>query len=167
MHRRREGNNFNYEFYTPDWIEDEQEWSELTPRVAANYTVNDEVTLYANASRGYKSGGFATYGVDLAGVDDDGATLPGSKPLMFDPERVMSYEGGIKTKLFANSLQANLSLYQYNYEDLQFVYFDNGSQLVENLGEASGRGAEVDIRYLPDEHWDFFFTLSPGYGNHR
>lgn len=154
------GNNFNYEFYTPDWIQDEEEWSELTPRIAANYTVNDEVSLYANASRGYKSGGFATYGVDLVDVDDDGAALPGSKPLMFDPEQVMSYEGGIKTKLFNNSLQANLALYQYNYEDLQFVYFDNGSQLVENLGEAAGRGAEVDIRYLPDEHWDFFFTLS-------
>ncbi|MFV8783922.1 TonB-dependent receptor [Microbulbifer sp. SA54] len=154
------GNNFNYEFAVPEWISADDEWSAFTPRVAANYVLSDEISLYANAARGYKTGGFATFGVDLVGVDDDGIALPGSTPMQFDPETVQSFEAGIKSKLLNNSLQANLAIYQYTYEDLQFVYFDNGSQLVENLGEAGGRGAEFDLRYLPSERLDFFFTLS-------
>ncbi len=163
------GNDFNTGFYTDGFIADSADWSEVTHRLAFNYQPSDEVSIYGNYGQGYKAGGFATFGIDFPeGVDgadwldeNYGDVIPdGAKPTKFDPEYVDSYELGVKTKLLNNTLQINASVYFYEYSDLQFVYFDNGSSLVDNLGEAEGTGAEFDIRYLPNEHWDLFFTLS-------
>jgi iron complex outermembrane receptor protein len=156
------GNNFNYEFYTDGVVGDKQDWSEFTPRLALSYDMNEDVTLYATASRGYKSGGFATFGFDLHGLDvtDEGTAPPGTTPVAFDPEQVDSFEVGAKTRLLGNRLQLNASLFYYNYTDLQMVYFDTGSSLVANVGEAEGKGVEVDMRWVPTRNWDVFLGLS-------
>ena len=156
------GNNFNYEFYTDGAVSDKQDWSEFTPRVALSYDMNEDITLYATAARGYKSGGFATFGFDLHGMDvtDEGAAPPGTTPVAFDPEQVDSFEVGAKTRLLGNTLQLNASLFYYVYTDLQLVYFDTGSSLVANVGEAEGKGVEVDLRWVPTRNWDVFAGLS-------
>ncbi len=156
------GNNFNYEFYTDGFVRDTRHWSEFTPRLALGYDVNDDVTLYATAARGYKSGGFATFGFDLHGLDvtDEGAAPPGTTPVAFNPEKVDSFEVGAKTRLLDNTLQLNASLFYYTYKDLQMVYFDTGSSLVANVGKAEGKGLEADLRWVPNRHWDFFLGLS-------
>jgi iron complex outermembrane recepter protein len=156
------GNNFNYEFYTNGFVGDSANWDDFTPRLALAFDVNDDVTLYATASRGYKSGGFATFGFDLHGQDinDDGSAPAGTTPLEFDPEQVDSYEIGAKTRLLGNTLQLNTSLFHYEYTDLQLVYFDQGSSQVANVGEAEGQGLEVDLRWVPNEHWDATVGLS-------
>ena len=156
------GNNFNYEFYTDGTVSDQQDWSEFTPRVALSYDMNEDVTLYATASRGYKSGGFATFGFDLHGLDvtDEGAAPPGTTPVSFNPEQVDSFEIGAKTRLLDNRLQLNASLFYYTYTDLQMVYFDTGSSLVANVGEAEGKGLEVDMRWVPTRNWDVLLGLS-------
>ncbi len=156
------GNNFNFEFFTNGVVRNESDWSDFTPRLALSYDLNDDVTLYATASRGYKSGGFATFGYDLHGqeINADGSAPAGTTPVEFDPEQVDSFEIGAKTRLFDNTLQLNASLFRYDYTDLQLVYFDTGSSLVANVGEARGQGLEVDLRWVPTEHWDATFGLS-------
>ena len=71
-----------------------------------------------------------------------------------------SYEIGAKTRLLGNTLQANVSLFLYDYTDLQLVYFDQGSSQVANVGEARGQGLELDLRWVPYEHWDAMVGLS-------
>lgn len=154
------GNNFNFEYTIPDYAYEKTTWSDTTQRVAANYQLSDEISIYANYGQGYKSGGYATYGAVVIDADEDGVADPGSKPLKFDPETVDSFEVGVKTKLFDNSMQANFALYSYTYTDLQLSYFDNGSTLVTNLGEATGKGAEMDVRFLPTDNIDLFFTAA-------
>ena len=156
------GNNFNFEFFTNGIVRNESDWSDFTPRLAISYDLNDDVTLYATASRGYKSGGFATFGYDLHGEDitDEGAAPPGTTPVEFDPEQVDSFEIGAKTRLFGNTVQLNASLFRYDYTDLQLVYFDTGSSQVANVGEARGQGLEIDLRWVPSEHWDATIGLS-------
>lgn len=150
-------NHFNYEFTTTEAITDEHKWSEFTPRVAANYTLSEEVSLYANASKGYKSGGYGSFGFTILdqnfGYEVTNAEVT---PSRFDPEEVMSYEVGAKTKLLDNSMNVNIALFAYEYTDLQLVYFDEGSSQVANMGEAEGRGIEMDLRYLPAENWDIY-----------
>jgi len=156
------GNNFNYEFFTNGFVSDSADWDEFTPRLALAFDVNDDVTLYGTASRGYKSGGFATFGFDVHDQDfiAGGPAPPGTTPLEFDPEQVDSYEIGAKTRLLGNTLQANVSLFRYDYTDLQLVYFDQGSSQVANVGEARGQGLELDLRWVPNEHWDATVGLS-------
>jgi iron complex outermembrane recepter protein len=156
------GNNFNFEFFTNGVVSDSASWDEFTPRIALAYDVSDDVSLYATASKGYKSGGFATFGYDLHGlpINDDGSAPAGTTPLEFDPEEVDSYEVGAKSRLLGNTLQMNASLFRYDYTDLQLVYFDQGSSLVANVGEARGQGLELDLRWVPSDHWDATVGLS-------
>jgi iron complex outermembrane recepter protein len=156
------GNNFNYEFFTNGFVSDSESWDEFTPRLALSFDATDDVTLYATAAKGYKSGGFATFGFDLHGeeVTDEGAAPPGTTPKLFQPEEIDSFEIGAKTRLFGNTMQLNASLYRYDYKDLQLVYFDTGSSLVANVGEARGQGLEMDLRWVPSENWDATVGLS-------
>jgi iron complex outermembrane receptor protein len=153
-------NNFNYEFMTLGALSNEDEWSEFTPRVAMNYDFSDDVALYVNAAKGYKSGGFATFGFDISDNTQNPYVLRPEEaaPKQFDPETVMSYEVGMKTRLLDNSMQFNVALFTYAYEDLQLAYFDEGSTQVANVGEATGTGLEMDLRYLPSENWDIFLS---------
>jgi len=156
------GNNFNFEFFTNGFVSDSANWDDFTPRLAISFDLNDDVTLYATASRGYKSGGFATFGYDVQGqaFTPGGPAPPGTTPLEFDPEQVDSYEVGIKSRLAGNTLQVNAALFRYDYTDLQLVYFDQGSSQVANVGEASGQGLEVDLHWVPNAHWDATVGLS-------
>jgi iron complex outermembrane recepter protein len=156
------GNNFNYEFFTNGAVKDSANWDDFTPRLAASYDLTDDVSLYATASRGYKSGGFASFGFDLHGqdVNDDGSAPAGTTPKEFEPEQVDSYEVGVKSRLLGNTMQLNASLFRYDYTDLQLVYFDQGSSQVANVGEATGQGLELDLRWVPNEHWDATVGLS-------
>lgn len=48
-----------------EWIDDEQDWSEFTPRIAVNHSLNEDINIYANYSRGYKAGGFNTFAFNI------------------------------------------------------------------------------------------------------
>lgn len=156
------GNNFNYEFYTDGFVANQEDWSDFTPRIAFNLAASDNLNLYLTGARGYKSGGFATFGFDLQGQDpdDDGLAPPGTRPIAFEPEEVDSFEFGAKARLLDDRLQLNTALFHYRYQDLQLVYFDTGSSLVANVGEAEGRGLEADLRFVPNASWDLRLGLS-------
>ncbi|NIB40075.1 TonB-dependent receptor [Pseudomaricurvus alkylphenolicus] len=148
------GNTFSWEFYTDGFVEDDDSWSEFTPRIAANYMVNEDIGLYANYSKGYKTGGYSTFGIANDGTFEFGGQLEAGMPLAFEPEETDSYEVGAKTKLLDGSLHLNVAYFFYTYTDLQLIIFESGSQLVKNLGEAENQGIEMDAHWTPGENWD-------------
>ncbi len=158
------GNNFSWEYHTRGFVGDKEDWSEFTPRLAANYQMNDEIAFYANVSTGYKAGGYGTFGLEVPDEDGDGEpdvqpsgqASPNSKPVVFDPETSVSYEVGAKMRLLDDTLQLNVSYFFFTYEDLQLIYFDSGSSQVQNLGEAENQGLEIDARWMIGEHWELF-----------
>ncbi len=154
------GNTFNWEFYTDGFVQDDDSWSEFTPRFALNYDLNEAVSLYFNVAKGYKSGGYSTFGIENDGTYEFGGLLEEGRPLAFDPEETNSFEVGAKTVLLDGSLHLNAAYFTYDYTDLQLIVFENGSQLVKNLGEAENQGVEVDAHWTPGEHWEFRGALS-------
>lgn len=155
------GNNFNFEFFTNDFVQADDEWSEFTPRIAVAWQFNEDIAFYANAARGYKTGGYSTFGIDNDGeTDDDGALIGFAEPLAFEPEISTSYEIGTKTFLLQNTMQLNLSYFMYDYKDLQLIIFESGSQLVRNVGEAENHGIEAELYWTPGEHWDIRVTYA-------
>jgi hypothetical protein len=63
-------------------------------------------------------------------------------------------------RLLDNTLQLNTALFLYDYVDLQLVYFASGSSQVANVGEARGKGIEIDLRWVPNANWDATVGLS-------
>lgn len=155
------GNNLVWSYYTDGFVGTSANWSAFSPRAALNFKFNDEWTFYGNVGTGYKSGGFSTFGLDLpAPPDPDGLVPPGTKPIKFDPEEVLSVELGTRGRLLDDRLQFNFDLYNYQYKDLQLTYFVSGTQLTGNVARARGFGAELDARWVPNESFDFILAGS-------
>lgn len=131
------------------------EWSDFSPKLAVEYHPNDNTMIFASASKGFKSGGFAgSQGVEAAASQS------------VDPEIAWNYELGFKSDLLDNKLRLNVTAFYTDYEDLQIVRFGRvnptdpfGTFLTTNIGEAVIQGAEVEFTWTVTEN----FQIS---GNH-
>nr|WP_070959328.1 TonB-dependent receptor [Hyphomonas sp. Mor2] len=128
----------------------EDDWSSFSPKIQLEYTVNDDLLLYASAANGFKSGGINNQVVtDTSGND----TLLG-----FDEETVWSYEAGLKGDWFNNTLRTNVAVFYMDYDDLQANLFDfndaTGTQVrtIVNSGGAEMTGIEVETAWYPTEN---------------
>ena len=112
----------------------------LSWRVALDYSVNDDLTLFTNIATGYKSGGFAG-----SASTQEGATTP------FKEEEATSYEFGIKSRWLGQRGVLNISGFFVDYEDLQVTRFFQpvgsafGEFITENAGKAEISGVEVEL----------------------
>ena len=118
----------------------EAEWSDSTWKAGFNYFAGEDLMLYANASTGYKGGGF-----------NSRATLPQNLG-PYDPEYVTNYEAGLKGKLLEGRLRLNVAAFMMEYEDVAAVVRRVGltrggtDAIQENLGEAELSGLELEAQ---------------------
>lgn len=101
-----------------------------TGKVALNWTLTPDHTLYAFAARGYKPGGA------------NNATSE------FDPETVMDYELGWKGAFLDNHLRTQFGAFYMDYRDFQFDALDTqtGQAGVVNIANASIKGVEFQAQ---------------------
>ncbi len=110
--------------------------SATTWLASARYKFSDDTMAYVRVATGYRPGGANT-------------TLP-TIPATFGPDRVTSYEIGLKGKIAPASLTYEVAVFQIDWNNiqLQFVtpadvgYFTNGST-------ARSRGAELSTTWRP------------------
>jgi len=130
------------------------EWTEVTPKVAARYTHNDDLMFYASYSEGFKSGGFfgrqANYNISPT----------------FEPEYVNNFEIGMKSTLLEGRIILNGSIFISDYEDKQEqilipVDLSNVATVVRNAGALDLNGLELEMMYQVSERW--FVRASYGY----
>ena len=119
---------------------DESEWSG-TAKLAFRFT--DEVMAYLSFARGYKAGGFNLDRVRVGSAAF--ATVQPSLDTSFDKELVDSYEVGMKTQWFGNSLLLNASVFYQDYTDFQLNTFDGIQFLVTSLDQVTSEGVDLDI----------------------
>ena len=115
--------------------EAEKTWKALTPKLSVQAQWTPNLLNYVTLSRGFKSGGFDNRATRL-----DLATLP------FNPEKVTTYEGGVKATLFGRALRSNLAVFYNDYKDLQVSFYDPayvGSRR-GNAGKAHSWGVELE-----------------------
>ena len=133
-------------------IPTEQSVGLWTPRFAVNYSVNDDILLFASATRGFKSGGWNARG-----------TAPGEL-FPFGPETAWSYEVGAKTELFDRLIRLNVTGFWLDVQDLQtpsaFVR-DNGSLafITRNFADYKNKGVEVEITTVPIDGLNLFAAI--------
>ena len=139
-----------------------ESWDDFTPRFVVRYMPNDDWSLYASATRGYKSGGFASFAV--LGEPDDDLVVSNGTPSPFDPETVWSYEIGAKGDMLDNRVRMDVSLYHYIYKDMQLSFFDQGSK-VDNIGRVSAWGIESSMQAIVSENFNIY--LAGSYNSHE
>ncbi|MEM9750141.1 MAG: TonB-dependent receptor [Pseudomonadota bacterium] len=134
----------------------EERFTDFSPRVSLSWSPNDDQTLYASYSQGFKGGGFDPRGqstgvnVDLTGdgvINDDDIF----EFFLFEPEEVDSYELGWKSSLLGGRVTSNLAAFYAEYTNVQIPgsaggLDANGIQtflgVTTNAGEAEFFGIE-------------------------
>ena len=143
------GNRAALGFSTPEGkIDDSKDWDEFTPRAIVNYHPSDETLLFGSVTRGYKSGGFNTFGTTPPlefGFTE--ATPDAYKPAAFDPETSWSYELGYKGTVNEGNTQLTANVFYYTYDDLQTTYEEGPLLFAENVGEVKGWGFEGSLNH--------------------
>ncbi len=116
----------------------EKDYSDVSPSFGLNFKANDDVFLYAKASRAFKSGGF----------NQTFAQEP------FGPENLWAYEIGAKADLLDGTMRVNTAAFHYRYSDLQtprwFGTLPN-TLAIENAGASQSQGLEIEATYAPIE----------------
>ena len=125
-------------------IEHDEDWSEVTGKIGLDADVSENTLVYGSISRGYKAGGFN------AGDCHD----------PYDPEILIAYEAGLKTKLLDGSMRLNAAAFYYDYTDIQARLFVNNAASVENASEAETYGVEVELNWLATENFRIDGSIS-------
>jgi len=130
-----------------------------TPRFAVNVKPNDDILLFASATRGFKSGGQSARATSVRFL------------LPFGPEKVWSYELGAKADLFDKRLRANVTAFHADTSDLQggsaFITTNvaTGAQtlsfVTRNFADFRNRGLEFELTAVPVSN--LTLNLSGGY----
>lgn len=112
-----------------------------TPRFAINYRPSNNVLLFASATRGFKSGGWSARATEAATV------------LPFFPEKVWSYEAGIKSDLLGRRLRVNANYFHLDVDDFQvpssFASSTGPVLVTRNFAGLRNDGVELEVTAVP------------------
>ncbi|WP_372809694.1 TonB-dependent receptor [Litorivivens sp.] len=139
------GTQINDVFY--DAIGD-RDFEDDSYSLIAEYEVTDSVNVYAKRNEAYKSGGFNTR---------EQITAAGAERFRqgFDPEKVIAYELGLKSRFFGGRVQLNADIFQQKFEDQQLNFSVPNAvsdTTVANAGESTLEGFELDTTWLVSEN---------------
>ncbi len=118
-------------------------WSDPSGRVILDWKPNPDTLLYVSWSRGIRSGGW------------NGRASSATAVGPYDPERVDSFEGGVKASLFDGKLRINPTVFlaKYNKKQEEFLRRDpsgNATEtVVQNAATAEVKGFEIDLQARP------------------
>jgi iron complex outermembrane recepter protein len=118
-------------FITPAHPDDS--WKAWTPKFRFEYRPEGGILMYASATRGFKSGGF-----NLMNTAET-----------FQPEKIWSYEVGLKADWLDNRLQTNVAAFYYDYKNLQVNQFSGVTNLITNAASSRITGLETEFVAKP------------------
>lgn len=135
--------------YLPKMEDDEDRW---TGNVGLDYAISEEVLVYGAWTRSFRGGSYQVQGF-----------YSPSEINFAKPEEVDSIELGLKGTYFDNRMRVNLAVFDYDYENQQFLNSDPTTFLYSlvNAPKSSIRGAELEIVYRPIN--TLTFNLGLGY----
>ena len=141
---------------------------ETTGKVALEYDVDDDTMVYASFTSGSKPGGTnLTYGYTTQAELNAAFlfTSPLVDPLVFrtfEAEAVDSMEFGLKTDLYDGRARANIAIFSYDYENLQFQATDPDPYRggVANIPESEMSGVEIEFTGLVSDQLTFDMNLA-------
>jgi iron complex outermembrane receptor protein len=132
-------------------------WPMATYRMALDHEFTDDLMGYVSWNRGMKSGQFDTFGTAAGG--------PANNPPV-NPEVLNALEAGMKSEWLDHHLQANLSAFHYNVQNLQMAIIVAGGTHLINAASAQVNGGELSLKVIPMNHLTLSAGLSILYGHY-
>lgn len=122
-------------------------FAQVTPKFALQYAFSDNETIYASATRGYKSGGF-----------NPSAQL--KEDFSYKPEHSWSYEVGAKAHCMNNMIYTDISFFYINWNDQQISQTqpDGKGYILRNAGKSESKGLEATFQITPVRNISFLFN---------
>jgi len=126
----------------------------LSGLATLSWRFSDDALAYASYSRGNKSGGLNLTNLP-AGIDPD-----------VEPEKVDSYELGIKSQWLDNRVTLNVAGYWTEISDYQTAITEqvpntvNVRQYIANIPGVRSRGVEGDLSFAPSERASFYASVA-------
>ncbi|WP_434212204.1 TonB-dependent receptor [[Pseudomonas] boreopolis] len=116
--------------------------SNVSGDLSATYALNDEVNLYARYARGFRAGSFSAPG-------QFSATLTA-----VDPEKVDSYEVGVKADLWDRRARVDFDVYWMSIKDQQLTAVGGSTNSIQliNADKTEAYGAEFNFEALLTEN---------------
>lgn len=118
----------------------------LTPMVNLAYQWTPDIMTYATFSQGYKSGGFTQR-----------IFPPESSMPTFEPEKVNSYEAGLKLTTLDRMLRFNVASFYTDYSEIQLLVdgtpYGRLGPFYINAGDAEIKGFEAEATFAPGGDW--------------
>jgi len=110
----------------------------FTPRIALQYKFSEDVSIFASATNGFKAGGWNARVSNPALV------------VAVDPERVWSYEAGLRSQFFGGKATLNITAFwqeMKGYQNTVQVFLPGTlglTTLLQNIADVRTRGIEFD-----------------------
>ncbi|MDX5627202.1 MULTISPECIES: TonB-dependent receptor [unclassified Brenneria] len=114
-------------------------WQQFSPKASLQYQWRPEQNLYLSYSEGVRAGGFNPF-------------LPSVNYPAYSPEKVRSYEAGVKGSV--KNLRYSVAAYYMQINDMQVQqYIGPGVTSITNAATAYSSGLEASFDYWLNEQW--------------
>jgi outer membrane receptor protein involved in Fe transport len=117
----------------------------FNPRFNLSFKASDDVLIYSNIAKGFRSGSFQTPAQAAAASAALGVTVPAD----IQPDVVWSYEIGSKGRLADGLITYDVALYQIDWTNIQLQTTITGVATLSNGGNARSRGIDLGLTIEP------------------
>ena len=119
----------------------------VSPEVALQFDLTDDVSMFIAYKEGFKSGGIDNSALPTASINPLSPSFAGFDSLIYDSEEAQGGEVGLKAFLLDGSMRFNATAFFYEYSDLQVQLFD--SNVIQfttfNASALETKGIEFDM----------------------
>jgi iron complex outermembrane receptor protein len=115
----------------------------VDPRAYVQYKLAGQVNVYASVAKGFRSGGFNSFGQPSYG-----------------PESVRTYELGTKLSAMDDRVSFDTAVFYSKYTDFQTYGLSPvlGFPLTQNAGKVRIEGIEWDLTWRPTDQWNLHLS---------
>lgn len=133
----------------------EDSWNSFTPKITIDFQATDTLFTYLTYGEGQRTGGY----------DRNASSNTAAAATPTNPEKVKSFEGGLKWRAPSARLNASVALFYNDFHDYISSISNpvvDGVALVGalpiNAGRAHTQGAEFEVQFNPTPRWDLRVT---------
>lgn len=127
-------------------------FSNWSPHAGLNFQIDDDLLVYAKASRGFRAGGISP-----------NAALP-NNGLAFGPETAWTYEIGARMQFLDRRIRLNPAIFMTDWKNIQFnklVPTPAGiAAVTDNAGDARIKGFELEAQVAATERLQLTGSMS-------